>query len=216
MISSLLTLIKRKEIILSGILIVFYLVGIIGTHIDSFKESFFSLSYFNLILSFVILILARENKSKIFWSFIGFAFLVGMLAEWIGVHTGILFGNYWYGNNLGFKLFDVPLVIGINWAMLTIVSASIINRLKIRIIFKIILSSSLMTLFDVLMEPVAIRSDFWYWENEVIPFYNYVCWFFISLILQFVYYRFKLAESNKVHNLLFLSMIIFFISLILF
>jgi putative membrane protein len=207
---------KRREIILSGILVIFYTVGIIGTHISTYKDSFFSLSYFNLLLSFVILILARNDKSLRFFGFLGFAFFIGMIAEWIGIHTGFLFGDYSYGKNLGLKIFEVPLVIGINWAMLTVVTASITNRLEIKTQYKIVISSFAMTLFDVLMEPVAVRSDFWTWQNGIIPFYNYVCWFLISLGLQAIYYWLKLVESNKVHDILFLSMVIFFLSLILF
>lgn len=207
---------KRKEIILSGILVIFYTVGIIGTHISAYKDSFFGLSYFNLLLSFAILILARNDKNKAFWGFVGFAFFIGMLVEWIGVHTGLLFGNYYYGKNLGFKVFEVPLVIGINWAMLTVVSSSIVNKINSNRSTKILLSALVMTFFDVLMEPVAIRSDFWSWKDDVIPFYNYVCWFVISLILQVIYFRFNLVESNKVHNSLFTCMAVFFVSLILF
>ena len=207
---------KRREIILSGILVIFYTVGIVGTHISVYKDSFFSLSYFNLLLSFVVLILARNDKNKVFWGFLGFAFFIGMLAEWIGVHTGLLFGDYYYGKNLGYKVVDVPLVIGINWAMLTVVSSSLVSKLNSNNLIKILLSAFVMTLFDAIMEPVAISSDFWLWKEGVIPFYNYVCWFIISLILQAVYYRFKLVESNKVHDLLFLYMTIFFVSLILF
>jgi len=207
---------NRKEIILSGVLVIFYTVGIVGTHISAYKDSFFSLSYFNLLLSFVILILARNDKNKAFGGFLGFAFAVGMTAEWIGVHTGLLFGEYSYGKNLGYKVFDVPLVIGINWAMLTVVSSSVVSRINSNNLTKLLLSAILMTLFDALMEPVAIRSDFWSWDSGVIPFYNYVSWFLISFILQAVYFRFKLVEVNKVHNLLFLCMIIFFVSLILF
>ena len=207
---------KRREIILSGILVVFYTVGIVGTHISVYKDSFFSLSYFNLLLSFVVLILARNDKNKVFWGFLGFAFFIGMLAEWIGVHTGLLFGDYHYGKNLGYKVVDVPLVIGINWAMLTVVSSSLVSKLNSNNLIKILISAFVMTLFDAIMEPVAISSDFWLWKEGVIPFYNYVCWFIISLILQAVYYRFKLVESNKVHDLLFLCMTIFFVSLILF
>lgn len=207
---------NRKEIILSGVLVIFYTVGIVGTHISAYKDSFFGLSYFNLLLSFVILILARNDKNKAFWGFLGFAFFTGMLVEWIGVHTGLLFGKYSYGKNLGYKIFDVPLVIGINWAMLTVVSSSVVSRINSNNLTKLVLSAILMTLFDALMEPVAIRSDFWSWDSGVIPFYNYVSWFLISFILQAVYFRFKLVEVNKVHNLLFLCMIIFFVSLILF
>lgn len=207
---------KVREIILSLVLVIFYTVGIVGTHISAFKDSFFSLSYFNLLLSFVILILARNDKNKVFWGFLGFAFFIGMLVEWIGVHTGLLFGDYFYGKNLGIKVFEVPLVIGLNWAMLTVVSSSMVNNINTKGLYKILISALVMTLFDVLMEPVAIRSDFWLWKDSVIPFYNYVCWFLVSLILQAVYFRLNLVESNKVHNLLFLCMTIFFISLILF
>ena len=207
---------NRKEVILSGVLVIFYMVGIVGTHISAYKDSFFGLSYFNLLLSFVILILARNDKNKAFWGFLGFAFFIGMFVEWIGVHTGLLFGEYSYGKNLGYKVFDVPLVIGINWAMLTVVSSSVVSRINSNNLTKLVFSAILMTLFDALMEPVAIRSDFWSWDSGVIPFYNYVSWFLISFILQLVYFRFKLVEVNKVHNLLFLCMILFFVSLILF
>lgn len=207
---------KSRDIILSVILVIFYSVGIVGTHIPNYKDSFFNLSYFNLILSFIILIIARNDKSIAFWRFIGFAFLIGMSVEWIGVHTGLLFGDYYYGKNLGYKFFGVPLVIGINWAMLTVVSASIINKINTKVIVKILLGTLVMTFFDMIMEPVAIKSDFWYWKDEIVPLFNYVCWFLISLVLQIIYFRFNLVESNKVYNLLLLCMTLFFVGLILF
>ena len=43
-----------------------------------------------------------------------------MLTEAIGVNTGLLFGTYEYGANLGFKIFGVPLIIGVNWTVLII------------------------------------------------------------------------------------------------
>lgn len=207
---------KSREIILTVILVIFYTVGIIGTHIPNYKDSFFNLSYFNLVLSFIILIIARNDKRSGFWQFIGFAFFIGMFVEWVGVHTGLLFGDYSYGKNLGYKIFDVPLVIGINWAMLTVITSSIICKIPTKSYIKISLGALAMTLFDLLMEPVAIRSDFWIWKDNVIPLYNYVCWFIISIILQTVYFRFNLVEANKVHNLLFICMTLFFVSLILF
>lgn len=207
---------KSREIILTVILVIFYTVGIIGTHIPNYKDSFFNLSYFNLVLSFIILIIARNDKRSGFWRFIGFAFFIGMFVEWVGVHTGLLFGDYSYGKNLGYKIFDVPLVIGINWAMLTVITSSIICKIPTKSYIKIFLGALAMTLFDLLMEPVAIRSDFWIWKDNVIPLYNYVCWFIISIILQTVYFRFNLVEANKVHNLLFICMTLFFVSLILF
>ena len=48
-------------------------------------------------------------------------FLIGMFSEFIGVNYGVIFGEYIYGNNLGFKLFGVPFLIGLNWVILTVI-----------------------------------------------------------------------------------------------
>jgi putative membrane protein len=206
---------NKKALFLIAIIVIFYSVGMIGTHIPNYRNSFFELSYFNLLLSFGILLASRVNMNKKFIGFLIFSFLIGMSVEWIGVHTGLLFGNYKYGENLGLKLFEVPLVIGLNWSMLTVITASIVDRIKSTMIIKILLAAALMTLFDALMEPVAITSDFWHWKGDI-PLYNYVCWFIVSLVLQAVYFRNQLAESNKVHDVLLFSMTVFFLSLLIY
>lgn len=133
-----------------------------------------------------------------------------MLVEWIGVHTGYLFGNYTYGAVLGPKMLGVPLIIGVNWAMLSILSAALIATLKLPYWLEVILASSLMVFLDFLMEPVAIKLGFWNWKNNSIPIYNYVCWFFTALFLQFFYRKWRLNEANNVAVALFIYMTIFF------
>jgi putative membrane protein len=89
---------SRKLIIFIGI---FYLVGIVGMSLGPYKSFFVGLSFFHLLLSFGILLLGRKKHTPAFWLFIGIAFTTGMLVEWIGVHTGYLFGNYHFGTVLG-------------------------------------------------------------------------------------------------------------------
>ena len=76
-----------------------------------------------------------------------------MVSEIIGVNSGLLFGSYYYGENLGISVFGVPLVIGLNWVVLTIscgnVSYYIFSKNKI---FSILLGSFLMLFLDVIME----------------------------------------------------------------
>ena len=43
--------------------------------------------------------------------------LIGFIFEIIGVKTGLIFGHYKYCNGLGTKVFDVPLIISLNWAL---------------------------------------------------------------------------------------------------
>lgn len=206
---------NRSKLLLL-ILVIFYTVGTVGLLLPERKEYFLSLSFFNLTLSFVILILARKKNLFLFFIFLIICFLVGFSAELIGTRTGWLFGSYYYGNNLGYKIYGVPLVIGLNWGILIVTSASIANLFKFSNTFKVILSVLLMILLDYLMEPVAIKSDFWHWKNETIPIYNYISWGLIALPLQIIYFKFKIVETNIVFNALFIILSMFFIILNLF
>ena len=198
---------NRKLILFIGI---FYLVGLLGISLDSYKSFFVGLSFFHLLLSFGVLILARKKHSGAFWLFMIAAFGLGMLAEWIGVHTGALFGQYQYGPILGPKLLGVPLIIGINWAMLSIVSASLLATLKLHFWVEVALASLLMVFLDFLMEPVAVKLGFWNWHNGKIPVFNYICWLLISIVLQTIYCKWRLNEKNNVAVALFIFMTVFF------
>lgn len=192
------------------VLVILHLVGVVGILIPQTRSLVLSLSSINLFLGFIVILLSeRKNLTGILvYSLI--AFLIGYGSELIGVHTGALFGNYWYGANLGLKLMEVPLIIGINWGVLAITSASLTQKFVDNIFLKIGINSLLMVFFDFIMEPVAMKSDFWSWENDVIPIYNYVCWFFVALILQAIYLNFFKNRTNKVLNALFLIQLLFF------
>lgn len=202
---------NNKDWVLIAFLVIFHTVGVFGMTSD-YRETFLSLSFTNLIVSFLILMLARKQHSIKFYGYLLFIFIVGMGVELIGTKTGYLFGEYSYGKNLGFKFYGVPLIIGINWAVLTICSCSIAHYLNVNNFIKAIVSSALMTGLDFLIEPVAITSDYWTWEGEI-PLFNYVCWFLISFLLHLLFFKLKLAEKNKVAVALFVILAIFFIVL---
>ena len=46
-------------------------------------------------------------------------YLIGVLAEVLGVRYNMIFGNYYYGNSLGPQVLEVPLIIGFNWLTLS-------------------------------------------------------------------------------------------------
>jgi len=204
---------RYKQAILIGLLIIFYTVGIIGLSLESYRDEFLSLSFFNLALSFVLLLIGRHIHSMRFYAFILFAFVVGVGVELIGIHTGYLFGDYTYGESLGIKFYDVPVIIGINWGMLAIISASIAKHFQMNRYLQAIVAALFMLLLDVLIEPAAMVSDYWTWEGDVIPLFNFVCWFGVALLLQFVYFGLNLAEKNKVAVALYCIQFVFFVIL---
>jgi putative membrane protein len=207
---------SNKNAILIGILIIFYTVGSVGTQLAAHKNYFLGLSAFNLTLSFVIAVLAIDRISLRDALFFLCCYLTSMIAEWIGTSTGLLFGNYYYGENLGTTILGVPLVIGLNWWILIMGASSIVSSLKIKPLTAALIGALLMTVLDWIMEPVAIESDFWHWKNEQIPVYNYICWFALAFALLLLQQKLVKPQSNKVHSALFLIITLFFIIQLLF
>ena len=192
------------------ILLILYIVGAVGMLMPSTRTSFVQLSALNLAISFAGLIASRKTDRTTFLVFLSIAFVIGITVELIGVHTSYLFGSYYYGNSLGWKWYGVPVIIGLNWGILTVTSAAVIHRLQFNKHIEAILSAILMVVFDYILEPVAIKLDYWQWTEGEIPVFNFICWMGVSYLLQWIYQRMRLAEVNKVAESLFLMMFIFF------
>ena len=202
-------LIKNKDALLQFILVVIYFVGIIGFSQAKYRDTLLPASGVVLYLSTLAIALASKNKTK-FIVFMAIAFLIGFGSEVIGVNTAYLFGNYVYGVNLGPKLLNVSIVIGLLWGVLALGAASMVDQMSIFNRWKVFFGAAIMLGVDLIMEPVAIANQFWSWEGGNVPFYNYVCWFLIAILLQLILRKFKLNEKNKVYNTLLILMIVFF------
>ena len=200
---------NHRDSLLQAFLMIIYIVGAVGFVLPELKAEFLPLSGVILYLSAFVMLVASRNKTD-FLVFMAIAFIVGFGAEAIGVNTGYLFGDYSYGTNLGPKFLGVSLVIGINWGVLALGSASLVQRFVTSLGLKIILSSLLMLGVDLLMEPVAIKSGFWSWGGYDVPLYNYVCWFLVALFLQWMLFKLRKAETNKVYETLVILMVLFF------
>ena len=188
-------------------------------HISGFMGMvFYDLDFFatftplNLTLMLIILLVNMYKIVKQEILSILLIFFIGMLAEVLGVNYGLIFGKYDYGNNLGFKLFGVPFLIGINWIMLTIISGSIASLLfKNKNIFLTITCGALLMLaMDFVMEPIAPKLDLWQFENLVVPLSNYFGWFIIGLVTQTIYKLQFLQKEIRVSANLYIAFFLFF------
>jgi putative membrane protein len=190
------------------VLVVFHLVGILGLS-GAFKSWFLQLTPFNLLLSIACLLALQPSKNLKLLLFIAFSFTLGFGAEWLGVHTGYLFGDYHYGWVLGIKFDGIPLLIGVNWVMLTIVSGDLTRRFIKNRLLSVVLAALLMTGLDYLIEPVAVQLGFWFWHSPEIPVFNYISWFLVALPMQWMYHWFA-SGNNPAAKWLLLSQILFF------
>jgi putative membrane protein len=144
-------------------LILVYVSGSIGFVVN---PSFFSpfTPYTLLLTCFVFLIHSPLADKKFLVAFFSIAFL-GFIIEVIGVKTGLIFGKYSYGNGLGYKLLNVPMVISINWAMLICAGIIVVSSIFANKITVLIVAALLVTLIDLVIEQVAPKLDFWEFEG---------------------------------------------------
>ena len=154
------------------------------------------------------------NNIKIWSVFVALAIL-GIVVEYLGVNYGLFFGEYSYGENMGWKILGVPLLIGCNWAVLVFVTASIINRYFKNNWLKAFLGASLMIILDLPMEVVAPIFDFWTFP-EGAPFINYVSWFATAFLMHLFVQKKQIVGDFNFSLQLFLSQLVFFVYLTFF
>jgi bisanhydrobacterioruberin hydratase len=197
-------------------LIVTHSAGFFGMRYHWLDGLYFKCTPFNLILSFSIVLLFCQKMSIKTGIFLLLCGIIGYFSEVVGANTGILFGNYVYGDRLGIKCFGVPVLLGWMWAQMIYCAAMATEKIAgfAPIFMKAMIGALLLVGFDALLEPNAVRLQYWSWENGVIPIYNYVCWFGVSFLLMLMYYwMHPLSERNTVAIWLLMIQSIFFCSM---
>tara|TARA_Y100000996_G_scaffold374329_1_gene324429 strand:+ start:7389 stop:8027 length:639 start_codon:yes stop_codon:yes gene_type:complete len=191
----------------------FHLTGVIGIiFID--REWFISATPLNLIISLVLLLFNSSNLNKTV--LIGcISFIIGIFVEILGVNFGLVFGNYVYGSVLGPKLFDVPVLIGYNWALLLILTASIAQKVFKTNLNRVSFGVILMLILDLIMEPVAPILGYWEFSSGSAPLQNYIGWIFVSFPLHLLYHKLNIEKNNNFPNHLYSAQILFFVLLLL-
>ncbi|MFD2201636.1 carotenoid biosynthesis protein [Shivajiella indica] len=204
---------QRKLLLFKLIISIFYVVGIIGMSIPLTRPIFQMLTPFHLLLNLGILLLFHLDWNKNFVVFSFFAFVLGFGSEAMGVHTGFPFGNYNYGPVLGIKLFEVPLMIGINWFILIYLSGQLFHKKIKNDWLASVLGGGLMVAVDYLIEPVAMALDFWSWEMDIIPLSNYLGWFGVAFIIHMIYRKSVFQKKNVISTYLLINLVLFFATL---
>ena len=192
------------------LLFIIYAVGTIGMSIPKLREYFLPLTPLNLLLTLVVFYKVNKDFSGKFLVLSLLIFIIGYGVEAIGVATGMLFGDYWYGEPFGVKVFETPIMIGVNWLFLSFASVGLAQSITKNNVLHVILPPLIMVGLDFLVEPVAIKLGFWYWKNEVIPVQNYVMWFITSLVISMLIYGFKFQINKKVSLSIIAVQVVFF------
>lgn len=187
------------------ILIIFHVIGLA---LFLYVPEFVKLSYMNIALCGLLVFLDKNITAR---SLVAALIVIagGFTVELIGVQTGLLFGEYAYGSALGPKLMGVPLIIGVNWLAIVLASIGFIGSFKLKPGLAAVFAGALSTAMDYLIEPVAIRFDFWSWTGTVIPVWNYICWFIFCTIFAYLCIKWW-GNKNKTGAGLYVIWLVFF------
>jgi putative membrane protein len=214
---------ERGAIKLVSLVAVMHLAGALGLAWSVSRPFFVWATPFNLLFASFLLLIFHQKWEQKFFQFSVLCFLVGYGIEVLGVHTGLVFGTYWYGQTLGFKIAEVPLTIGLNWFVLTYCFNYFVfllfEKINIKIkreknkssLIKAFFAASGMVALDYWIEPIAIRYDFWQWSDNIVPIQNYMGWWIVSFFLSYVYHHREIHTKNPLALGLLISQILFFL-----
>ncbi len=204
----------RIKKIAVAIIVIFHLVGLVGFLIPALQPYFMKMVPFHLLLMFAIIVYTYVGDVKRLLLFVCGVFLCGWLVEVLGVHTGKIFGRYYYGDTLGYKIAAVPLLMGVNWVILIFSIGQMVKSFKIHnSILASLIGAFMLITFDFFMEPVAMKFDYWQWDWHQIPLQNYIAWFIVSVILLKFYYALGLKQQKYIGAAMFIAQLVFFVVL---
>ena len=172
----------------------FHLCGMVGISYGN-KDFFLAFTPINLFISFVLLFVNQKQLESKELKSAFLIFFIGMISEMLGVNYGLIFGDYVYLDNLGVKILGVPVLIGVNWIILTFITGSLSSFIFKNKYVSILIGAILMIGLDLLIEPVAPLLGFWIFDLQIVPLQNYIGWFVIGIITQALF-QFKIAEKE--------------------
>ena len=120
----------------------------------------------------------------------------GLLAEAVGVATGVPFGRYSYAGTLGPTALGVPLVIPLAWVMMAwpayLVGVRLgRGRLGPGPLARVAIAAAALASWDLFLDPQMVDAGHWHWSDPspalpdvpTVPLTNYAGWALVALVL---------------------------------
>jgi putative membrane protein len=200
---------KNRFAIAVFLMLFFNVTGSIALFIPALETTVLTLTPFNLLVTFFLFYWANNDFSINLIRTVIVVFFIGLFIEILGVNFKVIFGEYSYGETLGFKILKTPIIIGLNWLSLSLACFGIASYIFKPKYLVVLGASFLMVFVDYIIEPIAMVLDFWYWKDDTVPVQNYVSWFLVSIIIQFIIFQSKVRLNFKICFALLFSQVLF-------
>ena len=121
----------------------------------------------------------------------------GLLAEAVGVATGIPFGRYTYSGTLGPAVLGVPVLIPLAWVMMAWPAYLVAIRLARRPLVRVAVAAAALASWDLFLDPQMVDAGHWRWSDPspalpgvpTVPLTNYAGWALVALVLMTLLHR---------------------------
>jgi putative membrane protein len=191
------------------LLIIISIACLIGLN-TKYQDQLVALTPYLLIFAAVVVLINHREWHRYFTILFVITCLTGFLVELVGIETGLIFGHYTYGDTLGYKLYGVPVISGLNWFLMVYSCGMVASVFKYGAFIRSLIGATLMVIIDFSLEPVAVILDYWSWQNDIIPLQNYIGWFVVAFFLQMYFQQLELKKTNRIAVALFIIQFIFF------
>lgn len=188
---------KQRDVLKA--LIIIYAIGFLGHLVLPIRGVMNLLTPPVLLITGILALrftIKPLQKRFVAWFIVTFS--ITFAVEAIGVQTGKIFGVYQYSDILGPRVAGVPLIIGFNWAVVIYCSIRFAQCLVKNKIGSSLLASGFTVAYDGVLEPVAFRLEYWYWQTGDVPIQNYPAWWGLSLFCIILYHLFKVHSDDRI------------------
>lgn len=137
-----------------------------------------------------------RRDAAVLWAMLG---VYALLIETSAIYTGFPYGHFGYSELLGFKLFGVtPWTVFLAWTPLILGAYAIARAVVGSILGRIITTALIATVFDLVLDPGAVKLGFWQYEGQGgfygVPLSNFGGWLITGSIAAviieiFLHYR---------------------------
>ena len=144
-----------------------------------------------LIIAFFVIAYFSLRSWKSAWILVVAGMIFGFLFEFLGTHTGIPVGWYYY-DRLGLQYAGVSLYVPVMWGIYTF-EAYFFARQVTKGWRASLLTAILLVILDLALDPIMTSWNAWVWVTKTeinwfgIPWTNYVGWFVSSMSIVLVY-----------------------------
>jgi len=127
----------------------------------------------------------------------------GLVAEAVGLRTGLPFGAYAYTGTLGPELLGVPVVVPLAWIMMAWPALVVGRTLARRRVPVVAVGGGALAAWDVFLDPQMVAAGHWVWADPDpglplvpgIPLTNYAGWVLVAVVMTAALHRFVGAPA---------------------